>query len=386
MGNIQKRGNGSYLLSVQVGAKQGKKIRKTKTVKAKNKAEAMQKLAEFEREIETGTYIDSSKMTLEEFLELWLEEHVQRRLSPTTASNYRKLIESRINKQIGHIKLQQLQPIQIIKFYNYLEEKTSLGMSSILKYHRILSSALQDSVQWQLRYDNPCRRVKAPTAKRKKAKFYDLEKVLRLFTFLDNEKLKFRLITYISVTTGMRRGEILALKWSDFNSEYKNINVENNLVYVAKKGQIKKQTKNEEERKLVLPDFVSKLLKNYKTEQNIQKIKKAHIWEDDYVFTQWNGKPMHVDSVSNWFSKFIEKNNLPYINFHGMRHTAASLLLHSGITFTQLSEILGHKDKTTTMNIYSHMIAGSEQKAADIMQNLLFTQGNGQQLDNKTGD
>ena len=397
-GSIQNRGNGKYFLTVSCGFDaKGNRIRKTKTVEAKNEIDAKAQLALFVQDIERGTHIDSAKMSFGEYLEMWLKQYVEKNLADKTIAFYKSLIQGRIIPALGHIKLQKLQPIHLIQFYNNLQEKgirrdtksDILSSSTISKYHKAISSALQDAVEWQLIFNNPCERVKPPKVIKKESKYLDEKQSIILLSALENEPLKYKTMIYLDITTGLRRGELMAIEWQDIDFNKNSIKIKKSLQYISKAGQSIKEPKNKSSvRTVVFPEFVAELLKKYRIEQKENKLKAGDKWiSSDYAFTQDEGRLMHVDTISKWFHSFIKRYNhkilnfripetekeillLPEITFHGLRHSAATMLMSKGLNLRAISGVLGHAQSSTTLNIYSHMVNGSSEEAATIMTNI----------------
>ncbi|MBO8137075.1 MAG: site-specific integrase [Desulfotomaculum sp.] len=172
----------------------------------------------------------------------------------------------------------------------------------------------------------------------------------------------------LAVTTGMRRGEILGLRWQDVDWENKALLIRQTIQYTPEQGIIFKQPKTAGSRRAVkISSTIIEFLKKHKVEQNkIKLLLGPGFYEDNgLVFCQNNGRPMHPDSVSSWFPKFMEKNGLPKIRFHDLRHTHATLLLKQGIHPKVVSERLGHVGISITMDIYSHLLPGMQEEAAN---------------------
>ena len=222
-------------------------------------------------------------------------------------------------------------------------------------------------------YDSPCRRVKPPKAEKKEARYLDEVQASELLNCLQNEDIMHRTIITLLLYSGMRRGELCGLKWGDIDFNDKLIHIQRASLYAKGKGVFEDRTKNESsERTIKIAGEALKLLLEYKMYQNTNRIKIADRWQDkDYVFTQWDGKPIHPDSITNWFGKFRKKYNLPDINIHSLRHTNASLLIAAGADLKTVSKRLGHSQLSTTGNIYTHAIKSADERAAETIQDIL---------------
>ncbi|PJI08326.1 MULTISPECIES: site-specific integrase [Clostridium] len=406
MAAIQKRGKNSYRLTVSCGYdKQGKKIRKYKTIDLshikpnKQLEEARKQFVLFENEVKKGLYLDAGKITFEEFIDKWLKDYAEPELAPKTLFRYKELLRTRIIPALGHIKLNKLQPTHLVEFYNNLREDGiradgkhgGLSERTILHHHRLISSILTCAVQWQFILNNPASRVKAPKVEKKEARHFDIEQTEYILELMENQPLKYRLAIYLDIYGGMRLGELAGLKWNDVDFDNMLIRIDESLQHVTGKGTFEKSTKNETSNRIIsVPKTVISLLRQYKVWQNGEKAKLGNLWHDEYdnIFTTRDGKPIYPGTISSWFHKFIKNHNeaimkdsntskddkvkylLDNVNFHGLRHTSATILINQGIDVTTVSKRLGHARTSTTTDIYSHSLQRADRSAADKLEKL----------------
>ena len=405
MANIQKRGENNYRLTVSCGYdKKGKQIRKYKSIDLssipakKQEAEAERQWILFKEEIEKGIYFDTGKITFEDFIYKWLKEYAEVNLAPKTVSRYKEILESRVIPCLGHTKLNKLQPTHLTEFYNNLREngirkdnKTGgLSERTILHHHRVISTILNTAVQWQFILNNPAERLKPPKVEKKEAKHYTEEQIQYIFELLEDEPVKYKTMIYLAVFGGMRMGELAGLEWQDFKSENQMLTIRQSSQYLPDKGVFTKSPKNESSKRIIsLPKSVVSSLNQYKLWQNGEKATLKNLWIDsNRIFTSKNGEPMFPDTPSQWFHKFIKRHNesikndkkikedqkelylLPEVNFHGLRHTNATLLISQGVDITTVSKRLGHARTSTTTDIYSHSLRKSDIEAANKLDNL----------------
>lgn len=388
-GSIEKRGPGSYRLTVGGGTdRDGNRIKHTKTIKATSKREASKALAAFVTEVENKQYIRPSRLTLAEFSERWLRDYVNVNLAPMTANIYKDKLHDRILPSLGHLRLEDIKPLHMLEFYSMLQEDGirkdgkpgGLSADSIQQYHRVLSSILQHAVNWQVIHENPCMRVKPPRIPQKELACLDEIQTAQMLEALYNEPLKYQVFVTLGVITGLRRGEILGLSWSVINFEDQTLKVTQASQTISGRGIItttpKTATSN---RTIMLPNSVVGLLKSYRAAQVEDRLKCGNRWIDsDRLLVQWNGKPMHPNTINKWFREFLvgynkdkpSESKLPTIRFHDLRHTAATIMITQGIDVGTVSKHLGHSKPSVTSDIYLQSLQTAQVAAADKMDTL----------------
>lgn len=390
-GSIEKRGENTYRLIVSNGKNlDGSRSRRTKTIHGSRK-DAEVALAEFITEVNHGMVPEGKPITFEEFYHVWQVNYGKKELVATTYKRYMRMLETRILPFLGSFVLEKIKPTDLMKLYDMLEKDTQikrlaknngartmkpLSKKTILEHHRLISSMLHKAVYWQLIQFNPADRVQPPRASRSKRKFYDDEqcKVLlnNLNTLQENE-FKYKVAIILDVFTGARLGELLGLEWNDIDFKNKEIAINKASQYLPEKGIYTKEPKTSSSyRNVSIPDSVVEMLEEYKLWYDNQKELCGEFWHDsDRLFVQDNGKPMHPDTISKWFGKFIKKIGLPVINFHGIRHTNATLLISQNVDVAVVAARLGHAQISTTFNFYVHPLASHNRSAGIILQNLL---------------
>lgn len=263
--------------------------------------------------------------------------------------------------------------VPVKKLFDAVERKQTLSGKTILHHHRLISSILEKAVKWQVIYSNPCARVEPPKAERREAEYLDETQAQNLINCLKSEPTQYRAMIITLLYTGMRRGELCGLEWSDIDFKNCLIDISRTSLYLPGKGIFNDDTKTEASRRVIkIPTEAMKILKEHRKEQIENKFKLCDKWVNSgKVFTQWNGKPIHPDTITAWFSQFIKKNNLPQIHLHSLRHTNATLLIASGVDLRTVSKRLGHSNMTTTSNIYTHAIKSADERAAELLGDIL---------------
>ncbi len=254
-----------------------------------------------------------------------------------------------------------------------VDENKTLSSTTIAKYHTLLSSIFSAAVKWQMLFSNPCGRVQAPKKVRSEAKYIDDIQAVELISCLDAEPLKYRSIIMLLLYSGMRRGELCGLEWSDVDFNNCIISITKTNLYISGLGIFEDTTKNKTSQRVIkVPQEVIQLLREYKTEQSKQRIMIGDRWQGSKkIFTTDEGKPIHPDTISGWFNKFLERHSLPHISIHSLRHTNATLLIASGTNLRTVSQRLGHANTSTTVNIYTHAIQSADERASAALNDIL---------------
>ncbi|KAB3533841.1 site-specific integrase [Alkaliphilus pronyensis] len=323
MASIEKRGENSYRITVSAGYdSNGKKIRKHKSITLDPKLTPKQiekelnMLAiEFEKQVQTGQALDG-KITLKSFISRWLQEYAVTQLESKTIASYKAELENKILPALGHLRMDKIQPVHLLSFYNNLLEdgvrldgKPGGYSNRTIKYqHQILSSILQTAVYWQVISSNPCERVKPPKkeAHKEKTKHFDEVQAILFLGAVQEEELKYQVVANITLYGGLRKGELLALTWKDINFDDQTIRINKANQYLKDIGIYTKEPKNKSSiRTITLPDNVISLLRKYKLLQNGEKKKCGDLWHDnDLLLTQWDGNPCHTMHLISGLKNF----------------------------------------------------------------------------------
>lgn len=246
-------------------------------------------------------------------------------------------------------------------------KKGVLASKTVKHYHSFISSVLSKAVKWGYIKNNPCDRVDPPRLERKQINCFNTEQAKIFLKGLSEECLKYRVIFSILIYTGLRRGELLGLEWSDINFEKKTMSISRTSVKIRSKGIITDTTKNEYSiREISISDELIELLKEYYKEQQELKSKLGDLWVDtNRICIKDDGRPMGVGTPYGILQKLINKYNLPQVSLHSLRHTNATIMIESGTDLKTTSDRLGHSQASTTMNIYVHQIKSSNEHAAE---------------------
>jgi integrase len=309
-------------------------------------------------------------MTVGEFLKQWLDTMLSQ-ISSKSHERYTDIVNHFLIPNFGNGLLSKLSPTAIQQVYNKWEtsgrcDKKQGGLSprTRVHIHRILKSALKQAVLLQILVRNPADVIKPPHPKKPTIKTLTVEQSAILLDAVKNKRIYIPVL--MALTTGMRRGEILALRWKNVDFKKKTVRVVESLEQ-TKTGVCFKSPKTEKTRAIILPGYALEELKAWKEKQAAELTElKIDANEDTTVCARWDGQPLQPRSMTHQFIFAIEKlPNLPRVRFHDLRHSHATQLLTEGIHPKIAQERLGHSTITTTLDLYSHVTNTMQDEAAE---------------------
>ena len=344
---------------------------------------------QFEEKCRTGMIGNASKISLEEYCKQYLEIKKQV-LSPATYEYYANALSKIILPALGHHKIAQIRSVHVQAFVNQLTNKPAqrpartngetISASTVRRYLTILQSVMKLAVKQKLITDNPARAdlLELPKATAPKVEIFTKQEAAEMLSYLSTEDLQFQTLIQLAIMTGARRGELVALKFSDFDYEANRMTIARAAVKLKGEQAQVKPPKDYEVRSVTVSPYCIYLVKLLHEEKRREARRLGSAWKNgEWLFTQWNGEMMNPQTPTRQFSKFLSRNGLRHRKFHSLRHTSATLLLYGGINIKQVQERLGHGDIETT-NKYLHVIAEADQEAANVLQDMLITQTPGQ--------
>jgi integrase len=308
----------------------------------------------------------------------WLTDHVSLKVSRKTHERYSEIANNHIVPALGEIRLQQLQPVDIEGFYADALRKGrrigegGLSKRSVLHIHRILRQALKQAVRWKLLVHNPTDAVEPPKADRKEIVALTELETAMLLTAAGGTS--FYIPALLAVTTGLRRGEILALRWSDVDLERGTLAVRRTLEQTKARLAFKAPKTQMSRRTVALPVMTVDALRKHKVGQAQDRLRLGLGRDDDgLVCARFDGEPRSPHAFTSEFTRFVAKLDISRITFHGLRHSHASHLLRAGVHPKVTQERLGHSTISTTMDLYSHVLEGMQEDAASRIDTALRT-------------
>ncbi|MCI8833274.1 MAG: site-specific integrase [Clostridia bacterium] len=274
--------------------------------------------------------------------------------------------------------LNDLKPVEIQKFYTFLYSKELTG-NTVLHYHNVIRKALQTALKLDLMLSNPADRVERPKKEQFIGSFYSQTELNTLFSLIKDDPLK--IVIYLASFYGLRRSEVLGLRWEAFNFEDKTITIKHKAIETRKDNKrvilLKDKTKNQSSyRTLPLVDDIIILLQEHQKQIDENKKLCGNSYNKkylDYICVDSMGKLFRPEYVTDHFTLIMNKNKdtLRKIRFHDLRHSCASLLLAKGIPMKEIQDWLGHSTYSTTANIYAHLEKDTKNKSANVLSNVL---------------
>ena len=351
------------------------------TEKGNNKRLANQKMQEILAEFRESMNCPTSKINerlFTSYLKEWLLD-IKNTIEENTYESY-KVIVNKICSYFEDksILLNELKPADIQKFYTYLYSKELTG-NTVLHYHNLIRKALQTALRLDLILSNPADRVERPKKEQFIGSFYSQTELNTLFNLIKDDPLK--IVIYLASFYGLRRSEVLGLKWDAFDFENKTITIKHKAIQGKKDNKtvviLKDKTKNQSSyRTLPLVQEIITLLEEHKRQIEYNKKLCGNSYNKkylDYVCVDSVGKIFRPEYVTDHFTLIMNKNKdtIRKIRFHDLRHSCASLLLAKGIPMKEIQDWLGHSTYSTTANIYAHLEKNTKNKSANVLSNTL---------------
>jgi integrase len=367
-GHIRERSPGHWAIIIDIpDPKTGKRRRKSHSFKG-TKRQAQIESARLISVVQDGRYLEPSKTTVAEYLDKWLE-HVKSQVSPRTAERYGELARKNIAPLIGSIALTKLTPMAISTAYSTAlvsgrrDGGGGLAPRTVHHCHRVLKQALAQAVRWELLSRNPADAVDPPKVERTTMITYDLKQTGELIGAIRGTGLF--MPTLLAVLLGMRRGEIAALRWRSVDLDAGQVAVVESVEQMN--GTVRlKPPKSGRARTVALAQTIIDELRAHRIEQAQSLLKLGvRISEDHFVCAHADGRMMQPTWITHEWVRLIRGTDLPAYRFHDLRHAHATHLLASGAHPKVASERLGHSKVGITLDLYSHVMPGMQEDAAD---------------------
>jgi len=374
-GSIYQRADGRWAAAITLANK-----RRT-TLYGRTREDVGKKLTALLKNRDDGLPVANSQLTVGAYVEDWLAS-VKPTLRATTWARYDQLMRGHVVPRIGTVKLSKLGPQHLSRLYADLlvdgkapasGEKPARGLkpATVVQTHRVLHRALSHAARWGLVVRNVATLVDAPRVTQEEMQTLSPAEVKRFLAKANGHRL--HALFALAISTGMREGELLALRWRHVDLDAGVLQVMGTLQRTPEGMRISEPKTKKSRRQIHLTRTAIDALKAHRVRQNEERLRMGPVWEDnDLVFTNTIGRYVNTSNMLNReYRPLLEKAGLPKIRFHDLRHTAATLMLGAGVHPKVVSEMLGHSQIAVTMDLYSHVTPTMQAQAAAAMDGVL---------------
>ena len=376
-GNITRRGKASWRLKFETGVDPLTGRRQTRYVTVRGRRQAAEReLTRLLGEADKGMLVESSKVTVAECITAWLDG--ANGLSPKTAERYRQLAVQQIIPHLGAVELQKLKPSQVQDWHGMIMRGGGKGgrplcARTVGHAHRVLHRALQRAVENETLPRNVASLIRPPKVEAQEIEILSFHEIGVVLGKLEGHALY--PIVALAVATGMRRGELLALRWQDVDLVAATVRVERALEETGAGLRFKAPKSRHGRRTISLPSSAISTLRAHRLKQLELRVVlgKGKLEPEALIFSNIDGLPLSPDNLSRDWRRAVAARDLPKVKFHGLRHTHASVLIASGLDVLTVSRRLGHGSPVVTLNTYAHLFAKTDEKAADAIEAALRT-------------
>jgi len=359
---IRKLAGGRYEVAVDQGKdSSGKRLRTWR--RARTRKDAVSLEANLIAQRDTGITVTPGAITVSEFLDRWLQDHAEPNLKEKTTHRYREIINLHLHPVIGSIPLAKLRPMHVQTAYSKVQE-SGRSPRTALHVHRLLRTALQHAVKWQLLARNPADACDAPKVPASEIDLPDLDAIQRLLTVADGTR--YGPMVRLTLETGLRLGEASGLRWSDVDLDGATLRVAQAVAWIPGKGcQITTPKTARSRRVIALSQPAVQALRQHRLAQQEYRLRLGPMFEDHgLVFPSVIGTPLNPSNIYRAWKKITAEAGVR-MRFHDLRHASATLALAEGVNVRVVSDRLGHANANVTLSVYAHVMAGADAEAAE---------------------
>lgn len=336
-------------------------------------------------EMRTGSYVEASRLTVGEFLDRWLSSHVEQRRSPKTHDTYRGFVNAYLKPQLGHYALQDLCPLHVEEYLAWAarngrrQRAGGLGPQTVLHHYRCLHAALEKALAWKLIPFNPAAGVEPPAVEEQDERpALSIDELVRLIHAARGHQLYVPIL--ITTTAGLRRGEILGLRWEDVDLDSGVVTVRRALKQIGRQvmfGPPKSKKRRKNPLRITLPQVTVDKLREHHERQSREREEKREFYDHHGLVVQRpDGTPWPPNAMSRTFADWFRRNaeglgGMPRVTFHDLRHAITTAEIAEGIPLTLVSKRRGHSTVQLTADRYSHLLPAPDREAAAVMDRAL---------------
>lgn len=340
---------------------------KQKSVSGKTQKEVAQKIRQIAVELDQGTYSEPNKMTVGEWLGIWISDFLGN-VKPMTVKNYREHIKNHLKPALGNIRLDKLCVLDIQRFYNSLRDELRLSPKTIKCIHGIFHKALQQAVAVGYLSSNPTSACSIPRVEQKEISPLDNREIAEFLRAIRGHRFENFYLT--TLFTGMRRGEVCGLTWDCVDLEKGQIFINKQLQNVpGKPGEFRFiSLKNNKGRTITIPSFLVNVLTSQQAKQAAWKEAAGELWQETgFVFTNEVGEHISPSTAYHQFKRIADSIGLPNACLHDLRHSYAVASLRAGDDIKTVQENLGHHTAAFTLGVYGHITEEMKRESANRM-------------------
>jgi len=362
-GSIYERWDGRWAGSVHIGYEDGRRVRKH--VMGHSRAEVKDKMAALMRAHKEQRPIPDQRAKVGPYLRRWLDEVAKPTLRASTYDSYDDILRLHLVPGLGHLALAKLTPADVQVF---LTRKLEGGLSPrrVQYIHAVLRRALVTAERWGMVGRNVAKLVDPPRVPRHEIAPLTPEQAKVLIEKSADDRHRALWVT--ALATGLRQGELLALRWEDIDLDEGRLRVRHSLANVGGTLVLQEPKTDRSRRSIALPEVVIAALRGHRTRQRMDRLVAGSRWVDSgHVFATMRGTPHHAATITRAFQDALDRAGLPRVRFHDLRHSAATFLLAQGMTLEDVKNLLGHSTIVLTSNTYGHVLEARQREVATAM-------------------